>query len=319
MKWSGMMKKIKDFQEKDKLQQPMLIKNMIKGVTQKGSPYASVTLQDSTGTIEGKMWDLNPTQEALIKVGSVQDVSFEILRYNNVLQAKVHQIALIDESAVELDQFLITSSLSEEELRNEIDTVIKSIKNDCYRTILEELFKEFGNRFYQYPAATKNHHSFLRGLATHVLGMIKLAEQMCILYPQLSRDLLLSGVIVHDLGKTVELSSAFSPEYTLEGKLTGHISIMHGKVMEIAKRCNFEDSEEAVLLRHCILSHHGQYEYGSPVLPQLQEAEVLSFIDNIDARLNTLETALGSVEEGTFTPRIYAMEQRSFYKPKNSK
>ncbi len=310
------MKKIKDIQEKDSLKQPFLIKNMIKGVTQKGSQYASITLQDSTGVLEGKMWDLTKDQEELIKVGEIQEVSGEVLRYNNALQVKIQQISPIDSKSIDFDQFLMASSLSEEELKKEIDSTIQSINNKTYRTILEELFKELGERFYQYPAATKNHHSFLRGLATHVLGMIKIAEQLCILYPQLSRDLLLSGVIVHDLGKTIELSDAFSPEYTLEGKLTGHISIIHGKIMEVSKRCGFEEAEEAILLRHCILSHHGQYEYGSPVLPQIQEAEVLSFIDNLDARLNTLESALSGVEEGSFTPRIYALEQRSFYKPK---
>ncbi|MFV0479667.1 MAG: 3'-5' exoribonuclease YhaM family protein [Anaerorhabdus sp.] len=311
------MTKIKDIQEKERLKQPMLIKSLIKGVTQKGSAYASITLQDSTGVIEGKLWDLTAEQEALIAVGTVQEVSCEILRYNNVLQAKIHQVTPVEEGSVDMDDFLISSKLSEEELRKEIESVIASIKNQHYKAILEELMKEFGERFYQYPAATKNHHCFLRGLATHVLGMLKIAEQLCILYPQLSRDLLVSGIIAHDLGKTIELSGASSPEYTIEGKLTGHISIMHGKIMEIAQRCGCEESEEAILLRHCVLSHHGQYEYGSPVLPQIQEAEVLSFIDNLDARLNTLESALDGVEEGSFTPRIYAMEQRSFYKPKS--
>lgn len=313
------MKKIRDIQEKDSLKQPMLIKSITKGVTQKGSTYASVILQDSTGILDGKIWDLKPEQEALIEVGTIQEVQCEILRYNNALQAKIHQIAPINQNLVEMDQFVISSSYSEEDLREGIMNTVASIENDCYRVILEELFKEYGDLFFQYPAATKNHHSFVRGLATHVFGMIKLAEQVCKLYPQLSRDLLLAGVIVHDMGKTIELSSPTSPEYTIEGRLTGHISIMHGKVMEIAKQCGFENHEEAVLLRHCILSHHGQYEYGSPVLPQLQEAEVLSFIDNLDARLNTLESALNTVEEGSFTPRIYALEQRSFYKPKNNK
>ncbi len=309
------MKKVNEFLEKDSLKQPMLVKNLIKGVTQKGAPYASLVLQDATGTIDGKIWDLKPAQESLIKVGEVQLISCEVLRYNGALQLRVHSVESLDQTTVDLAQFVIASKVSNDELRAEINSTIHSIKNECYHAILVNLFEELGEKFYQYPAATRNHHSFLGGLATHVLGMIKLGEQICLLYPQLSRDLLLSGILVHDLGKVIELSGPIAPEYTIEGKLTGHISIMHGYVMEIAKNLGYEGREEVLLLRHCILSHHGEYEYGSPILPLVQEAEVLSFIDNLDARLNTLETVLNATEEGTFTQRVFAMENRSFYKP----
>ncbi|MFV0380558.1 MAG: 3'-5' exoribonuclease YhaM family protein [Anaerorhabdus sp.] len=311
------MKKISEIVEKDVLNQPFLIKSKVNGVTQKGAVYASITLQDDSGTLEGKMWTLTPEQDKLINAGDVQQVECEILKYNNSLQAKIFKISPLNQSDIDVSQYVISSTISEKELRYEIERNIKSIKNDNYRNIIVELFKEYEEKFYQYPAASKNHHSFLRGLATHVLGMLKIGNGICSLYPQISRDLLISAIILHDLGKTVELSGIQNTEYTLEGKLTGHISIMHGKIMEVAERLNIANSEESILLRHCILSHHGKYEYGSPILPLVQEAEVLSFIDNLDARLNTLESALSQVEPGTFTPRIFALEQRSFYKPKN--
>lgn len=310
-------KKISEFVEKESLEIPLLVKSLTKGVTQKGAPYASVVLQDSTGTIDGKIWDIKPELESIIEIGKVQLVTCEVLKYNNALQLRIHRIDALNQNEINLDEFVIASKVSRADLEMVITNTISSIKNDNYRSLIQGLFEMIGDDFYNYPAASKNHHSFLGGLATHVVEMIHLADALCNLYPQLNRDLLVSGVLAHDLGKMFELSGPITTEYTLEGKLTGHISILHGRLMEIASRLGLSETEEAILLRHCILSHHGQLEYGSPVLPLVQEAEVLAFIDNLDARLNTLETALSSVQPGEFTQRIFAMENRSFYKPKN--
>ena len=185
--------------------------------------------------------------------------------------------------------------------------------------IVSEILNDHKDAFYEYPAATRNHHDFYSGLATHVLGMLKLAQQLCQLYPMLDQDLLYSGVLLHDIGKTVELSGAIASEYTVEGKLIGHISIMQAEIMAKAKELHLDDSEEVMLLRHMVLSHHGVYEYGSPVLPMIPEAEMLYMIDNIDARMNTIQKAFEPVSEGEFTPRIFALENRSFYKSKYKK
>ncbi|MEG0239025.1 3'-5' exoribonuclease YhaM family protein [Anaerorhabdus sp.] len=311
------IKFINEFQDKDSLELPLLVKNITKGITQKGAPYASIVLQDKTGTIDGKMWDIKPEQEAVIALGQVQKVSCEVLKYNNALQLRIHKIEPINQDEIDLSNYIIASKVSKNDLKEVITTTIESIQNPNYKALIAGLFDMVGEGFYEYPAASKNHHSFLGGLATHVVGMVKLANALCELYPQLNRDLLVSGVLAHDLGKMIELSGPITTEYTLEGKLTGHISILHGRLMQIANELNLGETEEAILLRHCILSHHGQLEYGSPVVPLVQEAEVLSFIDNLDARLNTLESALESITPGEFTQRIFAMENRSFYKPKN--
>lgn len=310
-------KDVASFEEKDSLELPLLIKSVTKGITQKGAPYASITLQDKTGTIEGKIWDLRPEQENVLQIGKVQRITAEVLKYNNALQLRIHKIEDMNQTDIELDSYVIASKVSKDELKEVISNTISSIQNENYHRIIETLFEEIGTDFYEYPAASRNHHSFLGGLATHVVGMVRLANAMCELYPQLSRDLLVSGILVHDLGKIVELSGPVTTEYTLEGKLIGHISIMQGRVMGVAEKLGLKETEESILLRHCILSHHGEYEYGSPVLPLVQEAEVLSFIDNLDARLNTLESALEGTKPGEFTQRIFAMENRAFYKPKN--
>ena len=126
-------------------------------------------------------------------------------------------------------------------------------------------------------------------------------------------------MFLHDLGKLQELSGAIVPSYTMEGRLLGHISLFQAEVAKIAASLGIEDSEEVTLVRHMILSHHGVYEYGSPVLPMIPEAEVLHLIDNLDARMNTIEKALNATEEGAFTPRIFALENRSLYKSKIKK
>jgi 3'-5' exoribonuclease len=121
---------------------------------------------------------------------------------------------------------------------------------------------------------------------------------------------------LHDLGKVIELSGPILTEYTLVGKLVGHISIMQSKVTEVANALGYGDTEQLTLIRHLILSHHGEYEFGSPVLPLIMEAEILNYIDNIDARMNMFSKAFASVEPGNFTQRLFALENRLFYKPK---
>ncbi len=311
-----MNKKIEAFQDGDSLVQPLLVQQMNKGVQSNGASYLSLTLQDNSGTIEAKMWDVKEDMLALLQVGKIYVFKFDVLKYRNALQARVNG-ATSPETPMQLQDFVSSSAIPVEEMKRVIKETISSIENQVYKSILVKLFTEYSNDFFEYPAASKNHHSFIGGLAEHVIGMIKVADSLCVLYPYLNRDLLISGVLVHDLGKLIELSGAIATEYTLEGKLLGHISIMQAKIFDIACELELQDKEETVLLRHMVLSHHGKLEYGSPVVPLLMEAEVLNLVDNLDARLNTLTSAFQSTEAGNFTSRVFALENRAFYKPKN--
>ena len=147
--------------------------------------------------------------------------------------------------------------------------------------------------------------------------MTEMAEDVCRHYPQLNRDLLISATLIHDVGKTAEMSGAVTTEYTLEGRLEGHISLANGWLNQVAEKLHLEDQQETVFLHHMILSHHGHYEFGSPVLPMLQEAEALSLIDNLDARMNTLKQALDATKPDAWTSKLFALENRQFYKPKD--
>ena len=308
---------ISDFKSKQSIKMNLLIKSVLNGVTSKGANYLSLVFQDKSGTIDGKFWDVSDAQSAIVKAGRVYEVHGEVLEYNKNLQLRVNLIKEIDEKNINLNDFVMTTNVPQEVLKNKIESAIASLENNNYQRLIQEIFKEVGDEFYSYPAAAKIHHSFLGGLATHVTSMVDVANAICKLYPSINRDLLISGILVHDIGKMVELSGPIMTEYTIEGKLLGHISIMQAKISNIAQRLDMSNNEETILLRHMVLAHHGHYEYGSPVLPMVKEAEILYLIDNLDARINTLDNALAQVKPGEFTSKLFALENRQFYKPKH--
>ena len=308
------MTKVKEFREKERHTMNLLVKNVLKGVTQKGSPYLSLVLQDNSGTIDGKLWDASPEDIAAAVPGHVEQLTFEVLDYNNALQLRINSIRDLDQNEVDLSEYVMASPVAVSELKSQIGGYIRSIQNETLRTLVEAMYKKVGKTFFDYPAASRIHHNYLGGLAEHTVGMANLAEHIAAQYPVLDRDLLISGVLIHDMGKTAELGGLVSNEYTLEGKLTGHISIGHGWLVETAQELGLSDRPETLLLRHMILSHHGKHEFGSPVLPAIPEAEALFLIDNMDARMNSLRQALSQVKPGNWTPKMFAFENRQFYK-----
>lgn len=310
------MTDIKDFKPNEMINTPLLIKSVKNGTTSKGDPYLNLVLQDKTGSIDGKFWNAKPSDEEVAIEGKVVEVEGVVNPYNNSLQLRVNKLIPLNQDEVDMTAFIQSSKYTEEELKQEIKKYINSIENTTLRTLVSEMFKKHYEKFFVYPAANSIHHGYVGGLAEHTLGMARTAEAMCSLYPTLNKDLLISGVLVHDMGKIAELGGVISTEYSTEGKLTGHISICHGWLVEIADENGLSNTEETLLLRHMILSHHGKLEFGSPVLPEIREAEILSFIDNIDARMNTLNRELENVEKGEWTGRINALEGRRFYKPK---
>ncbi|MGI6608534.1 MAG: 3'-5' exoribonuclease YhaM family protein [Erysipelotrichaceae bacterium] len=304
--------KISEFKSSLSINTPLLISQVKEGVTNTGSPYLSIFFRDNSGEIEGKLWDVKERQSAIIKPGKVMNVRGDVITYRNALQLKVLECSEI-EGEVDMQEFVFTGPYSTETLKKGINEFIKSIRNqDIYR-IVADIYRTYETEIYSSAAAVRNHHEYYGGLATHVYGMLKLADMVCINYPYLNRDLLVGGVLLHDIGKVVELTTAPLTEYTLEGKLIGHISISQTIVKDSADKLKI-DSKEVILLRHMILSHHGQYEYGSPVLPLIIEAEALNFIDNFDAKMVMIEKELWNVPDEEFTARSFALDNRSFYK-----
>lgn len=308
-------KMIKEFQEGENLSVPLLISSVLNGVTSNGAPYMSITFSDKSGTIDGKLWDVKEEQADKINSGSVLLVNCDVIRYKGNLQVKVHSVSSLSPDQYDINDFVVSSLIPQQVMRDNLNQAINQIQNKVLKAIVTAVMQEFDRDFFLYPAASRIHHDFIGGLAEHVIGMLRLGNNVADQYPLINRDLLVSGIIVHDMGKLFELSGTIATEYTTEGRLIGHISIMQAKLSAIADKLGYGDSEECMLLRHMILSHHGAYEYGSPVLPMIVEAEILSMIDNIDARMNTLSKAMRDIEQGEFTQRMFALENRSFYKP----
>lgn len=312
-----MGKQVKDFKEGERINTQLLISQLVRGTTNSGSPYLSLVLQDSTKSIEAKLWDVKPELEKQLEVGKVYEFDIEVIKYKNNLQAKVLKVLPLPQADIDMELFVFKSPVAKDVLRNNIQEGISMINNENIAKIVSGALNFYSNNVYEYPAAAKIHHNFIGGLATHTSGMIKVAAALCTIYPEIDRDYLLAGVIIHDLGKIEELSSPVVTEYTKEGKLLGHISIMDARLLQIGKDLGLEDSEELLILRHMVLSHHGQFEYGSPVRPETLEAEILNLVDNIDAKVNTISKALDEIKQGEFTPKIFALDNRVFYKHKS--
>ena len=279
------------------------------------SNYLSITFSDQTGTIDAKLWNAQQTDMDTLKEGAVVEAIGDIIKYSDQRQMKIVKINHVSFDQSAQIEYLQKAPMDADKMIEEIKGYISSINNVKLYTLTKQLFEEHVEKIKVYPAASKNHHEYVSGLAYHTLSMLKLSESIVNLYPSLNKDLIYAGITLHDIGKTVELSGPVVPNYTLEGNLLGHISIANAMMLEKAKQLNIE-GEEVVLLSHIILSHHGKNEFGSPVVPKLKEAEVVSMIDNLDARIVMIDKALSEVEEGEFTKRIFSLENRSFYKPK---
>ena len=191
---------------------------------------------------------------------------------------------------------------------------LSSIKDEEVKRLTDHLIKKFYADYINYPAAVRNHHAFGSGLLYHSVTMADVAERVCEVYPSLNRDYLIAGCLLHDIGKTLELSGPVATKYTLEGKLIGHISIMQSELRKAAQELQISE-ETSLLLQHMILSHHGVPEFGSAIVPMTREALALSTIDNFDAKMQVLDNAFVGVDPGEWTARIFAMDNIAYYNP----
>lgn len=309
------VKGITKLQVGEQVDQYLLIKEAKKGVTTVGKPFMSLLLQDRSGDIEAKLWDTNEEHEKMYQAQVIVRVGGEIHDYRGKNQLRLKQIRVArSEEGISISDLLPSSSTPKEELYEEMTQYFFDIKNPAISRITRHLVKKYEERLLVFPAATKNHHDYASGLLDHVVSMLRLSKAICDLYPTLNRDLMYAGVILHDIGKVIELTGPVGTAYTIEGNLLGHITIMVNEIGQAAKELNLAGEEE-MLLQHLVLSHHGKEEWGSPKKPMIQEAEMLHYIDNIDAKMNMLTRALDKTNPGEFTERLFPLDNRSFYKP----
>ncbi|MFK2825867.1 3'-5' exoribonuclease YhaM [Bacillus sp. B190/17] len=312
------MQEITKYEAGQSVEGYLLIKSVAKSTAVNGNPYLTLILQDKSGDIEAKLWDAKEETEKQYQPQTIVKVKGEIQNYRGRMQLKIRQIRPAGpQDGKSVDEFIETAPLSQKDMADIITQFIFEMKNPHIQRITRFLLNKYHEEFLEYPAATKNHHEFVSGLAYHVVSMLKLAKAIADLYPSLNRDLLYSGVILHDLGKVIELSGPVSTVYTVEGNLLGHITIMVNEIGKAAEELGI-DGEEVTILKHIVLSHHGKAEWGSPKPPMIKEAEILHYIDNLDAKMNMLDRALNRTKPGEFSERIFALDNRSFYNPQFS-
>ena len=206
-----------------------------------------------------------------------------------------------------------------EKIKKYIDQVINSIDNKVLKDITLEIYNKYKEDFYLYPAATKFHHAYISGLAYHTHSMLRLAKGFFEVYPFLNEDLVNAGIVLHDICKIFEFDSYEGSEYTIKGKLIGHITMGASLIDQVATKLGYQDAEETMLLQHIIISHHYYGNFGSPRKPNIAEALIIHFIDNIDSKTTVLGEELNIVETGHLTGSIGVLERERYYKHKLTK
>ena len=310
-----MVKMISDFLDGDHISGQFLVNSSAKCVNNQGSAYMNLELKDASGTINGKKWEASPEDESIYVQGNVVYIEGEVLKYKESLQVKILSGTLVDPNDIDVVKFIKQPPVPKEELIKRFNAHVESIKNEDCRKILDYEIKRLSPKLFDYPAAVSVHHDYGSGLLMHTVSMADLGVFLADYYPNVDKDILLTGILLHDMGKTIEFEGPIVYKYSLTGRLLGHISIMVSEIRRAAEGLKLT-SEVPLLLEHMVLSHHGSNEFGSPVLPMTKEALLLSLIDNLDSKMVIVEKALDGVNPGEFSQKVYPLDGRCIYKPK---
>ena len=291
------MKYIETFREGLHIADVYLCKNKQIALTKSGKEYGNLVLQDKTGTIDAKIWDLNSPGVGDFETMDYVHVEADVTLFQNSNQLNVRRIRRASEGEYVEADYLPVSKKDIGQMYEELLGFIASVKNPYLNQLLSKFFVEspaFAKAFRFHSAAKSVHHGFVGGLLEHTLSVTKLCDYYAGYYPQLNRDLLITAAIFHDLGKTKELSTFPENDYTDDGQLLGHIMIGTEMIGRMIRAIPGFPERLAVELKHCILAHHGELEYGSPKKPALLEALALNFADNTDAKMETMIEALNA-------------------------
>ncbi len=291
------MKYISNFHESDNVKDIYLVKQKTSAMTKAGKPYENILLQDKTGSIEGKIWDPNSAGIDDYEALDYVEITGLVKEFNSALQVNVNRLRKAREGEYDPADYLPVSSKNIDGMYEELLSYVDGLENGYLKRLCTAFFKEdedFLKKFKRSSAAKSIHHGFIGGLLEHTLSVVKLCEYYTKAYPALNKDLLLSVAMLHDIGKVKELSDFPLNDYTDEGQLLGHIVMGSEMIAEKIKAIDGFPEKLSNEVRHCILAHHGEYEFGSPKKPALIEAVALNFADNTDAKLETFSEILNS-------------------------
>ncbi|HEY3308798.1 MAG TPA: HD domain-containing protein [Desulfuromonadaceae bacterium] len=306
-----------DIKDRDTVNAVFLVKDKILAMAKNGKPYMNLRFMDKSGEVEAKIWDNTDVLDKLFDKDDFVQVRGKASIYLNKMQVVVAEISRVPEEQVNLPDFLPESPRPNAVMRQELGEVVAGLTNPHLRGLMEAFLsdQQFMGLYCMAPAAKGMHHVYLGGLLEHSLALVKLAKAILPLYEGINQDLLVVGALLHDVGKIHEMSYERSFDYTDAGKLLGHITIGVELVEERIRLVEGFPRELALLLKHMLLSHHGQYEYGSPKRPKTIEATVLNYLDDMDSKINGIRAHIAkesaSTSRWTAHHRLY---DRYFFK-----
>ena len=316
----GSLKKvfIKDIRPEDEVVDFFLVRSKNKATAKNGKRYLDLELQDSTGVAAAKMWDGIERVEKLFERGDIVKIKAVAQSYRNELQIRIDDIRPPSpKENIPIEDFLPATEKDVEQMADQIAGIIESVTEPNLAALLRSFWDDdsFRHDFVRSPGARNIHHAYLGGLLEHTLNVTMLADHCAKLYPELNRDLLVAMAILHDIGKIRELEARGEIIFTREGLLMGHITIGDEMLSEKIAAIEGFPKELALRCKHILLSHHGELEFGSPIVPKTPEAIVLHFIDNLDAKikifLHAIETDQNEAEEFTTYNKVM---NRNIYK-----
>jgi len=303
-----------DIKRDDRFEGYLIVRSAEQRASANGKNYLDMTLADKSGSINAKMWD-GTVQPPL--AGSIVKVRATGNEFNGRMQLRVEKIrAAESRDAVDMSTLIPCAPRDPKEMLDEVVRAADHIADPDLRKITCELLDRSGDKLLTFPAAKQMHHAERGGLLHHTTTMLRAANAIMTVYPQLNASLLTAGVIVHDLAKIDEMDAdtlGLVSDYSVDGKLIGHI--VRGVVnIQLAAEKTKASPGKALLLQHMVLSHHGIPEYGSPLAPKFPEAEVLNTIDTLDARLYEMNEALSRAIPGGFSEKVWGLDNRQLYR-----
>ena len=300
----------------------LMVKAIALKVGSNRKTYLDLVLGDSSGEINGKKWDIAdeeiPGLER-IKEGNIIKVRALVTEWNGMKQLRISRIRLTGaEDELEISDFVKAAPEKPEDMYEYIYSIAESLTDHQLSDLCKKMLTDHKEKLMYYPAASKNHHAEMAGLLWHIKRMLMLGDKACQVYTNLDRDLLLTGVILHDTEKMTEILSnelGISSGYSFEGKMLGHLVLGVRELDRVCEEMGI-DTEKKVMLEHMIISHHYEPEFGSPKKPLFPEAEMLHYLDMIDAKMFDMEEAVSKTEPGEFSDRVWTLDNRTIYRRK---
>lgn len=293
-----------------------LITKSEKKVTAKGKDYLDLTLSDKDGEISAKYWDYNESVQGQFPAETLVKVRGTISQYNGADQFRVERIRkATDADDVNMADFVRSASYSGEYMYAQLSECVNGFADADFKKLVSYMLEQNKEKLLYWPAAYRLHHALRGGLLMHTLSIVRLCEGVCKVYPFVNRDLLLSGAILHDIAKLSEFvvgDTGIASGYSVEGNLIGHL-VMGARMVDEAAKTLAIPAEKSMLLQHMVLSHHGEPDFGAAVRPLFLEAELLSELDLMDARVYQIHDATAPLQKGAFTNRMWALEDRKMY------